>query len=646
MVKPKLEYSKAYKAMRELGVPKETVAPVLKNLLKLYSYNWGFIEAEHYRVLVDAVFESQAPEVEEVEMEKEEEPPAKKLHVEAADGEALKREDLSSLRDEGVGASSNLCLGHGADESGGGEVREVPCVDAMEVNNKTTSKISVAGHSSSLKGASTKNGTRDLVGNRFDNGNSKISSRSSVLGEVKYKRSSESGVDSNFGTTRQSSVEAIDQDGLDCGLSSSEGCLMPKLSDVVFHEKEPGISTSPGAKSNKKEDSIPDKKPHPVANGKCKGKGKKSSAQDKGLVDDDGIWELSLQEYKNQGTVSDKKKLVFAADVAKGKEKVKIPIVGDDGNEDYLNFCYIATNLIYQDASVSVSLARISDEDCCVDCLGNCLYSPITCGCARETGGEFAYTIQGLLKEKFLEACMSMNQDPEDHHFVYCKNCPKERFDRKKVRRPCQGHLVKKFIKECWSKCGCGIQCGNRVVQRGIIRDLQVFWTPEGKGWGLRVAEDLPKGAFVCEYVGEILTNNELHERNEQRSGERHVYPVLLDADWASESILKDEEALCLDATFYGNVARFINHRCEDATLVEVPVQVETPDRHYYHVAFFTTREVKAFEELTWDYGIDFDDRNHPVKAFECSCGSELCRDKKRRGGSARPRKTAARRRR
>ncbi|GAB2220440.1 hypothetical protein Droror1_Dr00008091 [Drosera rotundifolia] len=121
------------------------------------------------------------------------------------------------------------------------------------------------------------------------------------------------------------------------------------------------------------------------------------------------------------------------------------------------------------------------------------------------------------------------------------------------------------------------------------------------------------------------------------------AYPVLLDADWASESILKDEEALCLDATFYGNVARFINHRCEDATLVEVPVQVKTPDRHYYHVAFFTTREVKAFEELTWDYGIDFDDRNHPVKAFECSCGSELCRDKKRRGGSARPRKTAAR---
>lgn len=85
--------------------------------------------------------------------------------------------------------------------------------------------------------------------------------------------------------------------------------------------------------------------------------------------------------------------------------------------------------------------------------------------------------------------------------------------------------------------------------------------TSEGKGWGLRALEDLPKGAFVCEYVGEVVTNTELYERNMKNTGERHTYPVLLDADWGTEGVLKDEEALCLDATFYGNVARFINHR-------------------------------------------------------------------------------------
>lgn len=94
---------------------------------------------------------------------------------------------------------------------------------------------------------------------------------------------------------------------------------------------------------------------------------------------------------------------------------------------------------------------------------------------------------------------------------------------------------------------------------------LQVFFTSEGKGWGLRTLEKLPKGTFVCEYVGEILTNKELHERNIKRrrgiNNERHTYPVLLDAYWCLKGALKEEEALCLDPTFYGNVARFINHR-------------------------------------------------------------------------------------
>lgn len=92
---------------------------------------------------------------------------------------------------------------------------------------------------------------------------------------------------------------------------------------------------------------------------------------------------------------------------------------------------------------------------------------------------------------------------------------------------------------------------------------LQVFLTEEGKGWGVRTLEDLPKGCFVCEYAGEILTNTELYERTVQNRGnDRHTYPVTLDADWGSEGVLKDEEALCLDATYNGNVARFINHRC------------------------------------------------------------------------------------
>ncbi|GMY20554.1 histone-lysine N-methyltransferase SUVR4 isoform X2 [Fagus crenata] len=319
-------------------------------------------------------------------------------------------------------------------------------------------------------------------------------------------------------------------------------------------------------------------------------------------------------------------------DITKGQEMVKISLVDGIGSEALPDFNYIRQNIIYQNANVNISLARIADEDCCSECLGDCLTSPITCACARETGGEFAYSPQGLLKEEFLNSCMSMKREPQLHHFVYCPDCPLERTKNEHMPERCKGHLVRKFIKECWRKCGCRILCGNRVVQRGITCKLQVFFTPEGKGWGLRTLEDIPKGTFVCEYAGEVLTNQELYERITQSSGnDRHTYPVTLDADWGSEVGLRDEEALCLDATGFGNVARFINHRCFDGNLIDIPVELETPDRHYYHLAFFTTRKVNAFQELTWDYGIHFDDQNHPIKAFQCCCGSVFCRDKNRK---------------
>ncbi|XP_042376128.1 probable inactive histone-lysine N-methyltransferase SUVR2 isoform X1 [Zingiber officinale] len=319
-------------------------------------------------------------------------------------------------------------------------------------------------------------------------------------------------------------------------------------------------------------------------------------------------------------------------DISKGEERVRIPVVNEITTDKYPpSFNYIPQNFVYQSAYLNFSLARIGDEDCCADCFNDCLAAPIPCACARETAGDFAYTTKGVVKRDFLDESISMYREPEKHHKFYCPDCPLERSKNEISPEPCRGHLIRKFIKECWRKCGCSMHCGNRVVQRGITCNLQVFRTSEGKGWGLRTLDELPRGAFVCEYVGEVLTNMELYDRTVQKTGNaKHTYPVLLDADWGSEGRLKDEEALCLDATFYGNVARFINHRCCDANLIEIPVEIETPDHHYYHLAYFTTRRVEPLEELTWDYGIDFDDDDHPIKAFKCRCGSRLCRDIKR----------------
>ncbi|KAL0418613.1 UNVERIFIED_CONTAM: putative inactive histone-lysine N-methyltransferase SUVR2 [Sesamum radiatum] len=342
-------------------------------------------------------------------------------------------------------------------------------------------------------------------------------------------------------------------------------------------------------------------------------------------------------------------------DIANGQEKVVITLVNEVNNECAPSFHYIPQNLVFQNACVNFSLACIGDKNCCSSCSVDCLSLSTHCACAHATGGEFAYATDGVIKEELLKECISVNHDPMKHCQLFCNECPLERSKSEDMVEPCKGHLVRKFIKECWWKCGCNKQCGNRVVQRGITRSLQVVfygcvWRGSSltlalivwswKRWGLRTLEDLPKGAFVCEYVGEVLTSGELFDRVIKSSkGEKHSYPVLLDADWGAERVLKDEETLCLDATYYGNVARFINHRCYDSNLVDIPVEVETPLHHYYHYDWILSlnaarllhyKKVKAMEELTWDYGIEFDDNDYPIKAFRCQCGSKFCRNIKR----------------
>jgi hypothetical protein len=47
---------------------------------------------------------------------------------------------------------------------------------------------------------------------------------------------------------------------------------------------------------------------------------------------------------------------------------------------------------------------------------------------------------------------------------------------------------------------------------------------------------------------------------------------------------MQDDEALCLNAMVFGNVARFLNHRCEDANLLDMFMWIEEHNPHYYHV--------------------------------------------------------------
>lgn len=162
------------------------------------------------------------------------------------------------------------------------------------------------------------------------------------------------------------------------------------------------------------------------------------------------------------------------SDITKGEEIVEIPWFNEINNEYPPSFNYIPGNLAFQNAYVNFTLSQIKAENCCSSCIRDCLSSSTPCVCNNEDGHGFAYTLEGLVKEGFLEDCISMTRDRLRQCLSYCRDCPVERAKNDEMLEPCKGHLKRKYIKECWSKCGCHKQCGNRVVQRGITCKLQV----------------------------------------------------------------------------------------------------------------------------------------------------------------------------
>uniref|UniRef100_UPI00358F5E23 histone-lysine N-methyltransferase SUV39H2-like isoform X5 n=2 Tax=Myxine glutinosa TaxID=7769 RepID=UPI00358F5E23 len=183
-------------------------------------------------------------------------------------------------------------------------------------------------------------------------------------------------------------------------------------------------------------------------------------------------------------------------------------------------------------------------------------------------------------------------------------------------------------IYECNTLCLCSSNCPNRVVQKGIVYDLCVFRTDNGRGWGVRTLHRISKNSFVMEYIGEIITSDEAELRGDLYDCLGTTY--LFDLDF-----FKDEYTV--DATYYGNISHFVNHSCEP-NLQVYNVFINNHDLGLPRIAFFTTRDVRVGEELTFDYNMKVADHlSTPPNGNVCSpgrqrlripckCGSENCR--------------------
>ncbi|XP_060228678.1 histone-lysine N-methyltransferase SUV39H2 isoform X2 [Meriones unguiculatus] len=132
-------------------------------------------------------------------------------------------------------------------------------------------------------------------------------------------------------------------------------------------------------------------------------------------------------------------------------------------------------------------------------------------------------------------------------------------------------------IYECNSRCRCGPDCPNRIVQKGTQYSLCIFRTSNGCGWGVKTLVKIKRMSFVMEYVGEC-----------------------------------------------------------DPNLQVFSVFIDNLDTRLPRIALFSTRTINAGEELTFDYQmkgsgeLSSDSIDHsPAKKrvrTECKCGAEMCR--------------------
>lgn len=82
-------------------------------------------------------------------------------------------------------------------------------------------------------------------------------------------------------------------------------------------------------------------------------------------------------------------------------------------------------------------------------------------------------------------------------------------------------------------------------------------------------------------------------------------------------------DSFSIDAKWYGNIARFINHSC-GPNLKKVMVFCDTHDVRTPRVAFFALDQIPANTELCYDY--DYQKGKVHGKHRDCLCGSSCCR--------------------
>ncbi len=130
-----------------------------------------------------------------------------------------------------------------------------------------------------------------------------------------------------------------------------------------------------------------------------------------------------------------------------------------------------------------------------------------------------------------------------------------------------------------------------KKTKKKIIPARVVVKRSKSRGLGLFASEEIKKGAFIIEYIGEMITTDEANRR-----GGHYLFTL--------------NKNFTLDGKSRKNKARYANYSCRPNAEADVKKM---------HVIISAIRNIALGEEITYDYGKEF--FNEFIKPYGCHCG-------------------------
>lgn len=296
------------------------------------------------------------------------------------------------------------------------------------------------------------------------------------------------------------------------------------------------------------------------------------------------IWKMTQQWKDNPAS----RGRIILPDISSGIENIPVCLVNEVDSEKGPSHFRYSNRIEYLRSLDSMKPLEICR------CASVCLPGDLSCTCAKLNGGYLPYSSTGTLVSR------------------------------------------KPLIYECNGSCCCSSNCRNRVTQRGIRLQLEVFKTND-RGWGLRSWDPIRAGTFICEYTGEVINRINLDDENAE--DDEYVFQAIKADEKAFKwnygpELLEEGGADCsggslgplpiiISAKRSGNISRFMNHSCSPNVFWQ-PVLYDHGDEGYPHIMFFAMKHIPPMTELTYDYGTS--DGAGCRRTRKCLCKSPKCR--------------------